>query len=554
MRVAGWSWAQRSALAWVVAVPLSVCAAADLPRDRADDCARTFIAEWKRRTPVERVNDDSTLGLQMKACLGDQAAEFQAALLRTDNGERVMSPLGVVQSSSTRFYPVAPGHVLVLEKRAPAVATSAVPATRSPWWLSVLALGLVGAVVATLRWLGRTQRRHLQSLQAEARERQAEAALRKDIEASIQVGLCVIHPDGRLHHVNREFCRISGWSAQELLTGDPAGGRAPPYPFWPRDQVVRLDDDLRKILAAETGVDRYRETYARPDGTLWTAQLSAHRLHGRKDWLFTCVDVSREVAAQERSDALDAQWHDARPIHSMGMHSGNLLHRIAADLGTYRGAIDGLAQHLKAGRYDKLPEGVQRAEKAAQDMDAIVKLYQDLLRNKITKEPTSLRQAVDDAIAQVHHHAAQHNVEIDPNGVSKALPLILVERGMLCDVLINLLHNAISAMEKTAVLNRRIGIESYLDDKAGQVHLRVRDHGPGVPDALREKVFIHGHSTRKGGHGWGLFTCRLWAEKMRGTLTVQDNSPCGATFVLILPLNPTPPVEEPSHVDVSPPA
>jgi signal transduction histidine kinase len=236
------------------------------------------------------------------------------------------------------------------------------------------------------------------------------------------------------------------------------------------------------------------------------------------------------------------------------MHSGNLLHQIAGCLGTYRTAIDGLAQHLKAGRYDQLPKGVQRAEEAAQHMDAIVKPYQDLLRNKITKEPTSLRQAVDDATAQVHHHAAQHNVEIDPNGVSKALPLILVERGMLCDVLINLLHNAISAMEKTAVLNRRIGIESYLDEKAGQVQLRVRDHGPGVPPDLREKVFIHGHSTRKGGHGWGLFTCRLWAEKMRGSLTVQDNSPCGATFVLILPLNPTPPVEEPSHVDVSPPA
>ena len=404
-----------------------------------------------------------------------------------------------------------------------------------------------------LRWLGRTQRRHLQTLQAEARERQAEAALRQDIEASIQVGLCVIHPDGRIHHVNREFCKISGWSEQELI-GDSAGGRAPPYPFWPRDQVARLDDDLRKILAAEAGVDRYRETDVRPDGTLWTAQLSAHRLHGRKDWLFTCVDVSREVAAQERSDALDAQWRDARPIHSMGMHSGNLLHQIAGDLGTYRAAIDGLALHLKAGRYDMLAKGVQHAEEAAQRMDATVKPYQDLLRNKITREPTSLRQAVEDAMAQVHHHAAQHNVEIDPNGVSKALPLILVERGMLCDVLINLLDNAISAMEKTAVLNRRIGIESYLDEKAGQVHLRVRDHGPGVPPDLREKVFTHGHSTRKGGHGWGLYPCRLWAKEKGGSLAVQDNSPCGATFVLILPLNPTPPVEAPSHADVSPPA
>jgi PAS domain S-box-containing protein len=443
----------------------------------------------------------------------------------------------------------------VLEKRAPAVAASAVPATRSPWWLSVLALGLVGAVLATLRWLGRTQRRHLQSLQAEARERQAEEALRKDIEASIQVGLCVIHPDGRIHHVNREFCKISGWSEQELI-GDSAGGRAPPYPFWPRDQVARLQDDLGNILVAKVGVDRYRETYVRPDGTRWTAQLSAHPLRSSKDWLFTCVDVSMDVAAQERSDALDAQWRDARPIHSMGMHSGDLLHKLSSQTGAYRAAIDGLAHHLKAGHHDELDEGVRIAERAARRMEGIVEQYRAALRNKITKEPTSLHRAVEDAMAQVRNHAAQHNVVMD-NTVSEALPLILVERGVLCDVVGNLLDNAISAMEKTPVLNRRISVSDYIDDEAGQVQIHVCDRGPGVPAALRETVFTHGYSTRKAGHGWGLHSCRLWAKDVGGSLVVQNSLARGADFVLTLPLNPVvsaEPAQEPPDAFAPPTA
>jgi C4-dicarboxylate-specific signal transduction histidine kinase len=237
----------------------------------------------------------------------------------------------------------------------------------------------------------------------------------------------------------------------------------------------------------------------------------------------------------------------------MGLHSGDLLHKISNQSGAYRAAIDGLAQHLKAGRHDELGEGVCIAERAARRMDGIVEQYRATLRNKITKEPTSLHQAVEDAKAQVHNHAAQHNVAIDLGGVSKALPLILVERGMLCDVLINLLDNAIAAMEKTAVLNRRISIESYLNEEIGVVHLQVRDHGPGVPPALRETVFTHGYSTRKGGHGWGLYTCSLWAKEMGGSLTVQDNPPRGANFVITLPLNPIPPAEEPPHADVSAP-
>jgi two-component system, LuxR family, sensor histidine kinase DctS len=490
----------------------------------------------------------------LKTCLDARKAGTEAYLVRSDES-RLEMPLGE-SPFSDRWYPVPGGAlVLVLRDTPTPLGVSGGSGTRSPWWLSVLALGLVGAVVATLRWLGRTQRDHLHTLQAEARARQAETTLRLDVEASIHVGLCVIRPDGRLHHVNPAFCEMSRWSAQ-ALTSEPTGGLAPPYPFWPRDQVARLDDDLRKILAAEVGVDRYRETYVRPDGTLWTAQLSAHRLHSSEDWLFTCVDVSMEVAAQERSDALDAQWRDARPIHTMGLHSGDLLHKISNQSGAYRAAIDGLVQHLKAGRHDELGEGVRIAERAARRMDGIVEQYSATLRNKITKEPTSLHQAVEDAMAQVRNHAAQHNVVMD-NTVSEALPLILVERGMLCDVLVNLLDNAISVMEKTSVLNRRISVSDYIDHDAGQVQLHVCDRGPGVPAALREAVFTHGRSTRKGGHGWGLYASRLWATDVGGSLVVQDSIARGADFVLTLPLNPVvpaEPTEEPPHAPASPAA
>lgn len=541
-----------------------------------DTCAREFIDNWVKLSPIQRKNDTNRQPLRQKMqdCSSRHLPGLvEAHLLKTEDGTPEMSLQGTTEDFSTpdylakvraakagdelrapsgsftdRVYPVDSTLVLV-ERYLPGAAgpsgTSAADAMpvavhQEQWLLSALALGLVALVGVSLRWLGRSQRDYQRTLQEavlklekEAQARQAAVEFRLDMEESISVGLRVIDHEGQITHVNRAFCETLGMSSENLM------GRRAPYPFWPADQVDTLGQHLRDILNGEAGQGSYRATYKRLDGTLWRAQVGAHRLRSRDGWIFTSIDVTSQEEAQKSLDAMNAQQRTARRLNNMGLRLGGLLHKLSNHSGAYTTAIDGLSKHMKAGHYDAFEQGVGIAQGAALDMAGIIEKYRDVLRNEAAKEPSLLHETVADAMLQVSSMAAQHNVVMD-NAVSKALPPVLMERVLLWDVLSNLLHNAISAMVTpptvTPILNRRISVTDYLDEDAGQVQIRVRDRGPGVPIALREQIFAQGFTTRPGGTGWGLYSSRLWVEEVGGSLVVEDNLPRGADFVITLPL------------------
>ncbi|HWI59525.1 MAG TPA: ATP-binding protein, partial [Bacillota bacterium] len=73
----------------------------------------------------------------------------------------------------------------------------------------------------------------------------------------------------------------------------------------------------------------------------------------------------------------------------------------------------------------------------------------------------------------------------------------------------------------------------------GGVRIVVADNGVGIAAENLTKIFSHGFTTRKHGHGFGLHTSALAARAMGGALTVASDGPgCGAAFTLELPLEP----------------
>jgi signal transduction histidine kinase len=76
------------------------------------------------------------------------------------------------------------------------------------------------------------------------------------------------------------------------------------------------------------------------------------------------------------------------------------------------------------------------------------------------------------------------------------------------------------------------------------VRIEIADNGVGIPPENLTRIFSHGFTTRKHGHGFGLHSSALAAREMAGTLTVQsDGAGKGATFVLELPPSPPIPAE-----------
>ena len=100
----------------------------------------------------------------------------------------------------------------------------------------------------------------------------------------------------------------------------------------------------------------------------------------------------------------------------------------------------------------------------------------------------------------------------------------------------NLLDNAFEASLRTQQGNKVV--ELFLSDEGDEVIIEVADQGCGVPEALREKIFEQGVSTRTdepGEHGIGLYLIASYVRRCDGVITLEDNAPCGTLFSLFLP-------------------
>jgi signal transduction histidine kinase len=115
-------------------------------------------------------------------------------------------------------------------------------------------------------------------------------------------------------------------------------------------------------------------------------------------------------------------------------------------------------------------------------------------------------------------------------------PPVLVDKHKVLQILINLLQNAKRACSQSADANRQVTVRIRRKGEHA-VGLEVADNGVGIPPENLIRIFAHGFTTQKDGHGFGLHTGALAARQLGGTLTAHSEG-CGkgATFILELPL------------------
>jgi two-component system, NtrC family, nitrogen regulation sensor histidine kinase NtrY len=111
------------------------------------------------------------------------------------------------------------------------------------------------------------------------------------------------------------------------------------------------------------------------------------------------------------------------------------------------------------------------------------------------------------------------------------VPLVRLDPEQIRRVVINLVDNAIEAMERSG----DIAVESQLDPSNAIVRVIVSDNGPGIPSAEREKLFLPYYSTKRRGSGLGLAIVRRIIAEHGGSIEVGENVPHGTRFTIELP-------------------
>jgi PAS domain S-box-containing protein len=172
-------------------------------------------------------------------------------------------------------------------------------------------------------------------------------------------------------------------------------------------------------------------------------------------------------------------------------------------------------------------------------INQIVSMQQSYARVAGLEEALDVRQLIEDAIeinsAGLDRHDVHVRREIEP------LPLILVDKHKVLQILVNLISNAKYALSESGRPDKLLTLRAR-PELEGFICLHVEDNGIGIPAENLTRIFAHGFTTRRGGHGFGLHSGALAARELGGALTAHSEGPGkGATFTLRLPLKIPPP-------------
>ena len=117
--------------------------------------------------------------------------------------------------------------------------------------------------------------------------------------------------------------------------------------------------------------------------------------------------------------------------------------------------------------------------------------------------------------------------------------MLTVDKHKVLQILVNLVRNAKHACDDSGRIDKAITVRITAGERS--VRIAVIDNGVGIPPENLTKIFSHGFTTRKEGHGFGLHSGALAARELGGSLTVHsEGTGRGATFTLELPWMPDP--------------
>jgi PAS domain S-box-containing protein len=181
----------------------------------------------------------------------------------------------------------------------------------------------------------------------------------------------------------------------------------------------------------------------------------------------------------------------------------------------------------------KIGEIVAQAKAASEKIATVIRRVMDFTKSvppKLDRVDVNqvVREALEFSSATLRKGGISAGTELSPD-----LPRCIADPRLLEQVLLNLITNAVQAMENETG-RKRLGVATAQEN--GTILIRVFDNGPGVPVHLREKIFDPFYTTRKAGHGIGLSFSHRVIENHGGTLTASGSEWGGAEFRIALPL------------------
>jgi len=405
---------------------------------------------------------------------------------------------------------------------------------KTPIWISISSRRVCGPDGRTIYYEGLNSDITARKLAEEAL-REGEARYRLLAENSTDV-IWTTGLDGRFTYVSPSVEQLRGFSVAEVLQQHFEDAFAP-------DSARKVREALA-CLAADSDPHsancRLELEQPRKDGTsVWTeADISLHSDGtGRALGLLGLSrDISEKREIEQEVERLRAQSRHAERAARMGILTSSLAHELSQPLAA-------ILCNAQAGLLllDREKPDLEEIRSALEDivgddtraggvLSGLRRVHRPV---KLNREATSLARVIREVTTMLQREILEHRIAVDTSGVVDCV--VPADKGQIQQVLLNLVMNAIEAMQARPLDQRRL--KFTVAEIKGEAQIAVCDSGPGIPAHHAGKMFVEAFRTTKhDALGIGLVICRSIVESHAGRVWFADNPDAGATFFFTLPL------------------
>jgi PAS domain S-box-containing protein len=450
-------------------------------------------------------------------------------------------------------------------------------------WRRLLAITIACGVLLTAlgMMITRLIRRQIIAVEAtRAALRDSEERARMIVENALDA-VITMDSDGVITRFNAQAEAVFGWPTIEAV------GLGITQLITRTSQGSVLSADLEECLKKWEGpmLNQWIEVKAiRRNGDEFPAELSITPIHCDGKMIFSAFlrDLTQQKEAEAERERLWLELQDASHRAGMAEVATGVLHNVGNVLNSVNVSATLVADRLRQSKVSGLGKAARMIEEHREDLprfisedqrgrqlpEYLVNVAQLLAdeQSSLMDEMKSMEQGIEHIrqIVQAQQSWAKNSTmreRIRPAELlSEALKVTMaayerhgievveqveeigefgLDRHKILQVLVNLLSNAKHALKRVERADKRITLRLGMCDgpEGRRVLFSVRDNGTGIRAEHMDKLFMHGFTTRKEGHGFGLHSSINAAREMGGTLRVfSEGEGKGAEFVLEIPV------------------
>jgi two-component system, LuxR family, sensor kinase FixL len=387
--------------------------------------------------------------------------------------------------------------------------------------------GLFTLIAAGICWSGEQLQRNRIQAATSTRDALAREAHLASILETVPDAMIVIGEDGIVQSFSPAAERLFGYSAEEVIGKNVNMLMPSPY-------RENHDDYLRRYLRTGErriiGIGRV-VVGERKDGSTFPMELAVGEMRSSDRHFFTGFirDITQRQESEARLQELQSELAHVSRLTAMGQMASALAHELNQPLSAIVGYMKGSRRLLESGGEDRsglLRDAMDKAGDQALRAGQIIRRLREFVgRGDSERRVESVKKLIEEASALALVGTKDQGVRVrfqfDP-----AVDFVLVDKVQIQQVLLNLLRNAVEAMEAS---QRR---ELVISTTAGDDHtvaVSVVDTGAGIAPELMSQLFQPFVTNKRHGMGVGLSICRTIVEAHGGQITVEPN-PAGGTI------------------------